>query len=52
MKKLLVSMLVLTLCVIMSTCALAADRTYIFPESDTRLLTREEVEAWNFAMAL
>lgn len=48
MKKLLVSMLVLTLCVIMSTCALAADRTYIFPESDTRLLTREEVEAWNY----
>lgn len=47
MKKLLVTVGLLLLALALTTTALA-DRMYVFPDSDTRRLTRAEVEEWNY----
>lgn len=46
MKKLLIVLLALVLCLAMT--AALADRMYIFPDSDVRRLTREEVCEWDY----
>lgn len=46
MKKLLVSICVLLLCLATAGVALA-DRMYVLPDSNTRRLTRDEVEEWD-----
>ena len=47
MKKLLIALLTLILCLTAASAALA-DRMYIFPDSDVRRLTREEVCEWDY----
>lgn len=47
MKKLLIPVCVLLLCLLSATAAFA-DRTYILPESDTRALTWAEIDAWDY----
>lgn len=47
MKKLIVSILALALCLLMTTAALA-DRMYVLPDSSIRKLSREEVEMWDY----
>ncbi len=47
MKKLLVALLIVLTSLLLTTAALA-DRMYVFPDSDTRRLTREEVEQWDY----
>lgn len=47
MKKMLMGLLVLALMLLMAGTALA-DRMYLFPESDTRKLTWEEVDEWDY----
>lgn len=47
MKKLLIALALVLLSLTLTTAALA-DRMFIFPESGTRRLTRQEVEQWNY----
>ncbi|MBQ7848750.1 MAG: YARHG domain-containing protein [Clostridia bacterium] len=46
MKKLLITACILMLCLLTASVALA-DRMYVLPDSSTRRLSRDEVEAWD-----
>ena len=46
MKKLLITLCILLLCLATASIAMA-DRMYVLPDSDTRQLSRKEVSDWN-----